>query len=205
MAPPPRVALTIDAEHPDRPQCPPGAQEEIVELLTTKGVQATFFLQGRWVQAYPDLARGIADGGHVIGSHGYYHVRMPLLSDEGLRVDIRRAEEEILAATGVDPKPWFRCPFGIGADDPRVLAAVTELDYRHVAWDVTAFDWENDRTTDDVKRAVVEQSLDHGDGAVILLHTWTALALNALPGIIDDLQDKGARFVGIDELLTGAD
>ena len=27
----------------------------------------------------------------------------------------------------VDPRPWFRCPFGAGADDPRVLAAVMRL------------------------------------------------------------------------------
>ncbi len=36
--------------------------------------------------------------------------------------DVRAAERAIIATTGIDPRPWFRCPFGAGSDDPRVLA-----------------------------------------------------------------------------------
>ena len=54
-----RVALTFDAEHPDRPNCAPGVPEALVELLGDRGVRATFFLQGRWVEAYPETARRI--------------------------------------------------------------------------------------------------------------------------------------------------
>ena len=47
---------------------------------------------------------------------------MPLLSDDGLDQDLSDGQAAIVAATGSDPRPWFRCPFGDGHDDPRVLA-----------------------------------------------------------------------------------
>ena len=42
-----RVALTFDAEHPDRPGCPPGNAERILDTLEGSGVRATFFVVGR--------------------------------------------------------------------------------------------------------------------------------------------------------------
>src|SRR5712691_2378894 len=95
-----RVALTFDAEHPDRPRCRPGVQEENVALISLLGVRATFFLQGRWVEAYPETARRIAADGHRVGNHSHYHARMPLLSDEGIRSDVTDAQEVILRITG---------------------------------------------------------------------------------------------------------
>ena len=32
-----RVALTFDAEHPDRPWCPPGNAERILDVLAAAG------------------------------------------------------------------------------------------------------------------------------------------------------------------------
>src|SRR5439155_11966921 len=128
-------------------------------------VPSTFFVQGRWAEAYPTTARRIAEGGHLVGSHSHYHARMHLLSDTGLREDIADAEVRVRDACGVDPKPWFRCPFGAGADDDRVQAAVREAGYRHVGWHVVGEDWPPDRTGQDVADTVVDGSIAHGDGA----------------------------------------
>jgi peptidoglycan/xylan/chitin deacetylase (PgdA/CDA1 family) len=46
-----RVALTLDAEHPDRPWCPPGNADGILDTLKEREVTATFFVQGRWAEA----------------------------------------------------------------------------------------------------------------------------------------------------------
>ena len=56
------------------------------------------------------MARRIADAGHLVGSHSFYHARLPLLSDEGLATDMREAEAAIREHAGVDPRPWFRLP-----------------------------------------------------------------------------------------------
>ena len=141
-----RVALTFDAEHPDRPHRP-GVQEGILDVLRDRSVRATFFLQGRWVEAFPETARRVARGRATSsGSHSFYHARLPLLSDAGMATDIRDAEAAIRDIVGVDPRPWFRCPFLAGGDDPRVLGILAGLGYREVPSDVVLDDWEPART-----------------------------------------------------------
>ncbi len=200
MSSPLRVALTFDAEHPDRPWCPPGNAERILDVLRSDGVRATFFVQGRWAQSQPAAARRIADDGHLIGHHSHYHARMPLLSDDGLDQDLSDGQAAIVAATGSDPRPWFRCPFGAGHDDSRVLARIEAAGYRDVHWDVELEDWEAHRTGEAIAADCLDGVRDHGDGAVVLLHTWPGGTGDAVGPIIAGLRDLDAHFVGIDEL-----
>ena len=82
-----RVALTFDTEFPDRPS-PAGVEEQILSALAGAGVRATFFLQGRWARAYPEVARRIAEPGHVIGNHSHHHAPMDGLLDDFFRSDV---------------------------------------------------------------------------------------------------------------------
>jgi peptidoglycan-N-acetylglucosamine deacetylase len=198
-----RVALTFDAEHPSRRQCPPGAAESIVATLGAHGVRASFFIQGRWATAYPDLARAIARDGHLVGNHSHSHAPMPALSDLGLAADIDDAEAGIRDVVGIDPRPWFRCPFGEGADDPRILQALAARGYRNVHWDVAVSDWEDDRSAEGVENDVVDGVLTHGDGTIVLLHTWPAPTVAALAPIVQRLRSAGCRFVTVAEVLDG--
>jgi peptidoglycan/xylan/chitin deacetylase (PgdA/CDA1 family) len=195
-----RVALTFDAEHPDRPRCPPDAPARILDALASREVRATFFIQGRWAEAYPDIARRIADEGHLVGHHSKYHARMPLLHDDGIREDVREGATHIREATGADPRPWFRCPFGTGAGDPRVLAVLGELGYRNVHWDLALEDWEPARTADEIVAAGLAGVRSRGDGAVMLLHTWPGPTAEALPRLLEGLVADGASFVTVAQL-----
>jgi peptidoglycan-N-acetylglucosamine deacetylase len=192
-----RVALTFDAEHPGRPT-EPGVAEAILSILERASVRATFFVQGRWAEAYPDTARRIGRTGHLVGNHSHHHAPMPLFSAAGFATDVRAAEASIGDVIGVDPRPWFRCPFGDGHDDPAITTALSGLGYRHVSWDVIPFDWE--RPPSAVETGVVEGAVAAGDGAVVLLHTWPASTGAALPAILRRLTHAGATFVGVDEL-----
>jgi peptidoglycan/xylan/chitin deacetylase (PgdA/CDA1 family) len=195
-----RVALTFDAEHPDRPWCPPGNAEAIVATLRAHDVRATFFVQGRWAEAYPETAKQIATDGHLIGHHSHYHARMPLLLGGGFADDIADGARAIEGATGVDPRPWFRCPFGAGEDDPRVHAELERLGYRNVHWHVELEDWEAWRTGAAIAADGIAGVRAHGDGAVVLLHTWPGGTGQGLPALLDGLDELGASFVTIDEL-----
>ncbi|HYX76284.1 MAG TPA: polysaccharide deacetylase family protein [Gaiellaceae bacterium] len=198
-----RVALTFDTEFPGRPTVP-GVEGRILDALAAAGARATFFLQGRWVRVYPELTRRIAEAGHLVANHSNFHAPMDGLTDELLRRDVQRAEETIRETTGVDPRPWFRCPFGDGMDDDRVLGALRELGYRHVGWDVDTFDWEEGRTADAVGRAVLDGVAEHGDGTIVLLHGWPQATAEALPRLLDELGAGGAELVAVDALAGAA-
>ena len=194
-----RVALTFDAEHPDRPHRA-GVTAGLLDVLAGRGVRSTWFLQGRWVEAEPELARRVADDGHLVGNHGFYHARLPLLTDEGIATDVGVGEAVIRDVTGIDPRPWFRCPFAAGADDPRVLAVLSGLGYRDVGADVVLDDWEPARTGALLAADAIRLTPEVGDGAVVLFHAWPPGTLDGLVEIIDGLASRGATFVGIDEL-----
>lgn len=193
-----RVALTFDTEHPDRPTLP-GVTGRILDALAAGGVVATFFVQGRWAQAEPAVARRIADDGHLVGSHSHHHARLTILTGAGIARDTRAAEAAIVATTGADPKPWYRCPFGAGAGSARVADRLASLGYLDVGWHVDATDWAGPPVAT-LRPRVVRGTLAHGDGAVVLLHGWPVSTAETLPGIVDDLHAAGATFVTVADL-----
>jgi peptidoglycan/xylan/chitin deacetylase (PgdA/CDA1 family) len=198
-----RVALTFDAEHPDRPHRP-GVTEGLLDVLADRGVRSTWFLQGRWVEAHPELARRVAADGHLVGNHSFYHARLPLLGAEGIRTDIRSAERVIRDVVGVDPRPWFRCPFSAGSGDRRVLGILAGLGYRQIGEDIVLEDWEPHRTGPAMVADALRLVPEVGDPAVILFHAWPPGTLDAVPRLIDGLRELGATFVTIDELEADA-
>jgi peptidoglycan/xylan/chitin deacetylase (PgdA/CDA1 family) len=195
-----RVALTFDAEHADRPATA-GTTDRLLDVLDAAGVTATFFLQGRWAEAEPVAAARVATAGHLVGNHSHHHARMTMLTAAGLASDVRAAEAAILATTRVDPRPWFRCPFGAGASSARVIGGLARLGYRDVGWDVDGRDWAGG-TARTIEGRVVRGTLARGDGAVVLLHGWPSATPDAVAAIVRRLREAGASFVRVDELAA---
>jgi peptidoglycan/xylan/chitin deacetylase (PgdA/CDA1 family) len=192
------IALTFDTEYPDRP-CSGGALELILSTLSAARVRATFFVQGRWARSSPDDARRISSAGHLIGNHSHHHAPMDSLTEAGFRADVSEAEAMIREVTGVDPRPWFRCPFGAGMDDPEVLRRLEEMGYVNVGWDVDPRDWHEKSDAEAVTRVVLEGV--HGlDASIVLLHSWPDATAEALPFILDGLADTGAELVDVETL-----
>ena len=121
-------------------------------------------------------------------------------TDEGIRDSVGKAERAIEAAAGVSPRPWFRCPYGQGDDDPRVVEVLDGIGYRNVGWDVDHKDWQPERTAAELVERVTGSVVEHGDGAVVLLHVWPDATLAAMPTLMSRLRDAGAELVGLDEL-----
>jgi peptidoglycan/xylan/chitin deacetylase (PgdA/CDA1 family) len=193
-----RAALTFDTEHHDRPNA--GRAELVLDALATAGIRATFFVQGRWAEAEPSVARAIVEAGHLVGSHGFYHARMSFLTDDGIRHDVTRAEGAIRDHAGVDPRPWFRLPFGDGASNDRVLAGISAAGYRHVGWHLDTQDWRETLTSEELERSIRDGVRDAGDGAVVLLHGWPAATPRAVERVLVAASTDGVRYVRIDEL-----
>jgi peptidoglycan/xylan/chitin deacetylase (PgdA/CDA1 family) len=202
-----KVALTIDTEQRSRPADTANPRRQL-DLLAAEGVRATFFVQGRWASACPDVARRIGEEGHLLGNHTYHHVRLTLMTDQGIRHTVLRAEEVIVQRTRARLRPWFRCPYGDGEDDPRVLATLRDVGYENVGWDVDPKDWRPDRHVDEVVEAVLAGCREAGDGTHdevrVLLHSWPDATAAALPGIVAGLRAAGAELVRLDELADPA-
>ena len=189
-----KVALTFDAELPAREHYDMEAPHHILETLTEYGVRSTWFMQGRWCRMEPALARVVVQSGHLIGNHSMYHAPMTYLDHSSIWEDVCEAEDEIHKTTGVDPKPWFRAPFG--AMDESVSFRLERMGYEHVGWDFHVADWEPSTTVDAIVEGVVAGVAR--SGPVVLLHTWPRTTAQALPLILDRL--AGAEFVSVDEL-----
>ncbi len=202
-----RVAVTFDVEDPDLPwHNAPSSVTTILDVLDRVGVRATFFLQGRWVDANPEIARAVAEAGHAVASHSYSHVDFRQLSSEGVAADLSRARERIVAVTGVDPFPYFRLPYGAGSDDLGLRRQLRRLGYRHVGWDVDPKDYEGGQA-ETVAAAALEGidtcvSGDEGRDAVVLLHSWPQVTPPALEAFCEVLVGRGARFVAVDDLRS---
>jgi len=193
-----RVALTFDVEHPDRPTRN-GVTEDILQVLAEADVRATMFLQGRWVSAYPSVARQIAQAGHLIGNHSHFHARIPMFTGRALASDVLTATTTIRDVVGVDPRPWFRCPFGAIDPGTRTLAGLARLGYRNVGWHVDSRDWASRRSAG-VARRIVDGVKAHGDGAIVLMHGWPWATAAALPSVIAELRESAADFVTVEQL-----
>jgi peptidoglycan/xylan/chitin deacetylase (PgdA/CDA1 family) len=184
------VHLTFDAEHPDQRHHRGDGAEALLDVLAGRGATATFFLQGRWASANPETARRVAREGHTIGSHSNTHLYMTRLSDSGLVAEVKESEERIHAVTGVDPRPYFRCPYGDGHDDERVVAALSALHYRVVGWDVDPRDWDPALNADDLVAAVEDGLQRAPETPVVLMHTWPAWTSSAVERLLESAGDQ---------------
>ncbi len=81
----------------------------LLDLLEENGVQGTFFTLGWVAEKIPRLVRTIAERGHEVASHGYWHQRVTTLSPEAFREDVRRSKACIEAVSG-QPCRGFRAP-----------------------------------------------------------------------------------------------
>lgn len=193
-----RVAyLTFD----DGPN--PEATPRILETLERARAPAAFFLVGRHVARFPDLARAVARAGHLVGNHTQSHAKLHLLGPRRIARELGDAHRAILEATGIAPRA-FRAPHGYR--NPFVFRAARRYGYRVVGWTVGV--WDTDRPGSSEIRRRVRAKLR--PGAVLLLHDGDGYdpwgdrrqTAEALPGIIEDLRAAGYELRPLGELLA---
>ncbi len=185
-----RVALTFDAGWEF------ANTTALLDLLSSRGVKATFFLRGGWVADHPDLAKAIAAGGHVIESHSFTHPDMTKLISSGVAKELADTEDAISKAAGVRVT-LFRPPYG--AYNQEMLRVLGERGYKAmIMWDVDSLDWTGlatDKLTDRVLSLVKP-------GSIILMHIGGANTVRALPAILNALESRGLKAATVPELLS---
>ena len=185
------VVLTFD----DGPILP--YSDQILDILASQCVKATYFLVGEMARAFPTTVRRIYEEGHTIGTHSEHHpTRFGQLPVEKMRREIDWGISDVSAALG-DSKyltPFFRIP-GLARSDivERELAARGLTVFSS---DTDADDWHH-RISGQQIIALAMQRLEAGGKGILLLHDIHPATVAALPGLLKELKDKGFRIVQV--------
>lgn len=187
------VALTFD----DGPV--PEATAEILDILRTHNVPATFFLTGREIEKHTSAALSIAQDGHEIGNHTYSHPRMMLKSYGFIADEIERTDR-LIHDLGTTETAHFRPPYG-----KKLFTLpwyLSKHDRLTITWDIEP---ESYPEIAGDSQKIAEHVLTHTrPGSIILLHVMydpKRATMNAVSPIITGLKQQGYRFVTISDLL----
>ena len=184
------VVLTFD----DGPL--PHNSNQVLDILASQCVKATFFTIGRMAQAYPEGVRKLRDAGHSIGAHTQNHPlsmnRMPV---ERARQEIDDGIASVKAALGDDAAlaPFFRIPGLSRAEGVEDYLASQGIQ----TWsaDFLADDWRH-ISSSRVYDLAMKRLEEKGRG-ILLLHDIQARTVAALPRILHELKARGYRIVHV--------
>ena len=190
-----QIALTYD----DGPNDPHTLR--LLDVLAKRNVRATFFMIGRYVQERPDIARAVAQAGHVIGNHTFTHPLLIFKSAAQTRMELVDCSQALRDAIGKHSN-LFRPPFG--GRRPATLRIARDLGLKTVMWNVTGYDW-NAPPAAVIEKKVVRQMRG---GDLILLHDGghgamgadRAQTVIATDNLIRRYQDQGYEFVTVEKL-----
>ncbi|MCA0971160.1 polysaccharide deacetylase family protein [Halobacillus litoralis] len=171
-----RVALTFD----DGPH--PKVTVDVLDVLEEREVEATFFMIGKRVQYYPEVAQAVSKAGHEIGNHTWNHARVTRLTSEEVDEQIERTQQVIGEAVGYTPT-IIRLPFG------EQMAFNQEL--HSVSPNVT-IENSKDKSPEEMALEVVTKVKD---GSIIMLSDLDSNTVEAVDLIIEKLSAEGYDFV----------
>ncbi|MCK4777242.1 MAG: polysaccharide deacetylase family protein [Actinomycetia bacterium] len=193
------VALTFD----DGPH--PVYTEKILKTLKEKNIKATFFVIGKHVKKYKDVALKIAKEGHEIGNHTYSHRDLVPTTRGVVQREVKKTEKIVKEICGCQMQ-IFRPPRGVLSNSVRKI--LIKRGYKIILWSVSTQDWRKISPVQILKR--VKRFTK--DGSIILFHDSGAIikpegasrnnTVKALPQVIDFLQEQGYKLVTISELIS---
>lgn len=216
-----QIAITFD----DGPS--PPFTEQILDILRSRNISATFFVCGRAVELHPDTVRRIHAEGHAIGNHTWSHPYLYFMRATRMSEEIDRTQRAVHQVTGQTPE-LFRPPYG-----GRWFGLYPILRKRRiklVQWSLSGNDWKLD--ADEIIKTVCAGIRP---GAIILLHdgrqkpggylralfgdgkgvtdaspgiaesrqpaAQASETVKALPAIIDAALQMGYEFVSVKEFI----
>jgi peptidoglycan-N-acetylglucosamine deacetylase len=196
-----------------------GYDADIINILRTHKVKATFFAGGKWMRSHPDRTQQLmADPLFEIGNHSWSHTNFAHLSEDQIDREVLWAQaqyealrEELqtrncaLEAGRAEMEKIPRVPelfrFPYGACTSVALRVVTKCGLPAIQWSIVTGDAATFQTAAGIVRIVQQQIRP---GAIIIAHAngrghGTAAALERL---IPELRKNGYQFVTVSELLA---
>lgn len=94
----------------------------ILELLKRHDIKATFFVPGYSAHRYPDVVRAIADAGHEIGHHSYFHENTIGMDEKTEAAMIDLGLRALRDVAGVRPDGYRAPMWELNYHTPKLLA-----------------------------------------------------------------------------------
>ena len=202
-APPQEPAITFNSVHVDGPYIAmtfddgPSATltPKLLDILAAHHIKATFFVLGEMVAEHPEILARAAREGHEIASHSWSHPNLAKMSQEGVRSQLQRTDDEIKTAAGKRPT-LFRPPYG-SITERQKRWIHDEFGYDIILWDVDPLDWRRPGPAV-VRNRILKETRP---GSIVLSHDIHPGTIEAMPSTFDELEAKGFKFVTVSELL----
>jgi len=145
------------------------------------------------VKQHPDLARQVAVAGHSVGSHGTGHPDFRRLTDGAILAQVTQTNRIIENTVGKCPQ--LLAPPG-GAYDMRCVEIAHRQGVYTILWTTDTIDWRRPPADVIIERA----TRGIANGTLILMHP-TEGTVEALPRILDKLQNQGFVFKTVDQVV----
>jgi len=186
------VALTFD-DGPHQQLTP-----RLLDVLKAKNAKATFYVMGVKAGLHPDiLARAVSEG-HDVANHVWDHPVLTKISREEVHEQIDSTSKAIAKATHITPVS-MRPPYGNTNARLNDFISSTE-NMAVVMWSLDTLDWKHPSPQELISKAM--KRVKAGD--VLLCHDIHAGTIEAIPGLIDQLQAAGYTLVPVSLLLNKA-
>ncbi len=178
--------------------------KNILDILNSYNIKATFFVLGSRVDAMPDMLKEIYNQGSYIANHGYSHVYQSIYSSkEAVLDEYNKTEESIKKA--LDNQNYnshlFRFPGGLAGGKYADLkkeakALLNENHILTIDWNALTGDSETSNPSPDVLMKNLKVTTNGKNSVVILMHDTAAkkVTVDTLPQVIEYLKSEGYKF-----------
>jgi peptidoglycan/xylan/chitin deacetylase (PgdA/CDA1 family) len=148
----------------------PEITARLLDALAQESVRVAFCICGKSTRAAPDLARRMANDGHLIVNHGDLHQPLALFSEEALQKEISDCDVAIAAALHpVSLRTDFYRP-ACGLLTPAVRTVLPRL--RKRVFPITHFGWDTNVTRHTYRSwiALTQRAARRDQGGIFVLH-----------------------------------
>ncbi|MBT2457479.1 polysaccharide deacetylase family protein [Streptomyces sp. ISL-86] len=187
----PRVALTFHGNGD------PAIARAVLAEAERAGARVTVLAIGSWLDANPEMARRILDGGHELGNHTQRHLAINTMPEKEAYAEITGCAQRLKRLTG-SIGTWFR-PSQTRYATPLVRQLAQRAGYPHVlSYDVDSLDF----TSPGAAAVIRTVTGTIRSGSVVSLHFGYADTVDAMPPLLEELARRKLRAVTTTELLT---
>lgn len=182
---------------------------KILDILKEKNVKATFFVIGQEDEESKEMYQRIVAEGHTLGMHSFSHKYSVIYQSlEAFSEDMAHLQSYLSEVTGVTPE-ILRFPGGSSnqvsnTDMTEFIRFLNEKGITYYDWNVASGDATSQAYTPDELVQNVMNDVGRYETSIVLMHDASNKSgtVEALPVMIDKLQELGVELLPIDENTT---